>query len=478
MMDTHIADLAASLPEDLLEPEGAEAELARVLADLASRPVPTGRIHRAWSLGTLSARIAAGWMVTFVRGAFAGEEERVRRSNETRLRAAVAILGRMGYLRGAVMKVGQLLANYPDLVPEQLAQMLSRLHFEAPPMHYALLAEQVRRELGVEPEELFANFEREAFAAASLGQVHRARSRDGHELAVKIQYPGIGRTIRSDFRNLSVLCAPMLLGADRDSLAAQYAYVRDMLLLEIDYESEAHFLERARTALADMEDVVVPRVYRDLSTAKLISMERLEGLHLSEWLETNPDQTERDRIGALLMRATTRLFFSERLCWGDPHPGNVMVLNDGRLGLLDFGSCRAFDDHEWKLVTLGVEGYRHGGEKLREAIRAACELSPEQAADPERMRFLEAYTLWYWEPMEAEEMGDGMFDFGDADYIKRGMKLFGETTKRRYTRSHPMNLYNARFLYGVRVLSHLMRARIPVGRIMTEELARAGIGAG
>ena len=208
-----------------------------MLADLASRPVPTGRVHRAWCLGTLSARIAAGWMATVIRGAFDSEEERVKRSNEERLRAAIAILGRMSYLRGAVMKVGQLLANYPDLIPEQLLDMLSRLHFEAPPMHYALLAEQVRHELGAEPEELFDTFEREAFAAASLGQVHRARSRDGHELAVKIQYPGIARTIESDFRNLSTLSAPMRLGADGDNLAEQMAYMRDMVLMEADYET-------------------------------------------------------------------------------------------------------------------------------------------------------------------------------------------------------------------------------------------------
>lgn len=471
-MNTRIADLVASLPEELHEPTSAQAELARVLADLASRPVPTGRVHRAWSLGTLSAKIAAGWMVTWVRGAFAGEEERTRRANEDRMRASLAILGRMGYLRGAVMKVGQILANYPDLVPEQLMNTLALLHFEAPPMHYALLGEHVRHELGAEPEELFASFERKAFAAASLGQVHRARTREGDELAVKIQYPGIGRTIESDFKNLSILAAPMRLGPDGANFAAQMAYMRDMLLLEVDYESEARFLERAREALSEVDDVVIPRVYRDLSTRRILSMERLEGLHLTEWLATDPPQSERDRIGDLLNRATGRLFFSERLCWGDPHPGNLMVLEDGRLGMLDFGSCRSFDGHEWGLITLGVDGYREGGAKLREAMSVGCELSAKQAADPERMRFLEAYALWYWEPMAA---GDEAFDFSDPDYIQRGMKLFGETSSRRYTQSHPVNLYNARFLYGVRVLCHLMKARVHAGTITHEELERAGI---
>jgi len=471
-MESRIADFVTALPEEATRPVGAQTELAKLVEDLALRPMPTGRVHRAWSLGTLSAKIAAGWMTMWIRGAFANEEERARQSNEARLRAALTIFGRMGYMRGAVMKVGQLISNYPDLVPKELAEMLSHLHFEAPPMHYSLLAEHVRHELKGDPEELFGSFETEAFAAASLGQVHRAQTLAGDKLAVKVQYPGIGRTIQADMRNMSVLLSPMLLGSDRDNLMEQYAYVRDMLLLELDYESEARFLEQAREVLADLPDVVVPRVYSELSTDKVLSMERLEGLHLSEWLDTNPSQEERDRIAALLFQSTSRLFFAGKLCWGDPHPGNIMVLEDGRLGLLDFGSCRSFDEHEWDIVTLGVDGYREGGEKLREAMRFACDLSEKQAADPDRMQYLEDYSLWYWEPMENV---DEAFDFTDPAYIQHGMKLFGECSQKRYTRAHPVNLYNARFLYGVRVLAHTMKARCYVGRIFQEEIAHAGL---
>ena len=106
----------------------------------------------------------------------------------------------MGYLRGAVMKVGQALANFPDILPDQFVDTLERLNFQAPPMHFALLREQIRNELGRDPEEAFAAFDTRAFAAASLGQVHHAVSSGGESLAVKIQYPGIARAIRSDFR--------------------------------------------------------------------------------------------------------------------------------------------------------------------------------------------------------------------------------------------------------------------------------------
>jgi predicted unusual protein kinase regulating ubiquinone biosynthesis (AarF/ABC1/UbiB family) len=114
----------------------------------------------------------------------------------------------MGYMRGAVMKVGQLLANLPTLLPDQIADVLASLHFEAPPMHYGLIRETLLDELGNEPEKIFDSFDRKAFAAASLGQVHRARLKNGEDVAVKIQYPNIARTINADLRNLRTVMQP------------------------------------------------------------------------------------------------------------------------------------------------------------------------------------------------------------------------------------------------------------------------------
>src|SRR5436305_9088101 len=119
------------------------------------------------------------------------------------------MLAGMGYLRGAVVKVAQALANLPGAVPDEIVATLEYLHFQAPPMHFALLREHVRNELGGDPAEVFASFETRAFAAASLGQVHRARLKSGEEVAVKVQYPGIGTSVRSDFRNLLALMLPL-----------------------------------------------------------------------------------------------------------------------------------------------------------------------------------------------------------------------------------------------------------------------------
>ena len=219
-MKPRIAELIAALPDDLEPVQEASVDETwhRLLNDLAWRPAPTGRLRRLWTLGTLQAKIAAAYIAHYLRSGYADADEKRRKLNETHLKAALQLLGGMGYLRGAIMKMGQMLANYPDVVPGQFADTLGRLHFEAPPMHFSLLREMVRNELGKDPEEVFDDFETKAFAAASLGQVHRARLKgSGQQVAIKIQYPGIARTIRDDFRNMKALAFPMRLGGDWDN---------------------------------------------------------------------------------------------------------------------------------------------------------------------------------------------------------------------------------------------------------------------
>ncbi|MHC4351035.1 MAG: ABC1 kinase family protein, partial [Planctomycetota bacterium] len=150
-----LAELIDALPLDAEQEPSADEQLRELLLDLAHKPVPTGRLTRLWTLGTLQAKIAAAYLAWWIRSSYGDADERDRSLNETHLKAAIRLLGTMGYMRGAVMKVGQILANYPDVVPEEFADILGRLHFEAPPMHFALLRELVRNELGREPDDLF-----------------------------------------------------------------------------------------------------------------------------------------------------------------------------------------------------------------------------------------------------------------------------------------------------------------------------------
>src|SRR5688500_16003584 len=208
-MSTSISELIAALPQEYEDARTIAApEPAGPVSRTSFEPVPIGRFRRLSALGSLQAKIAAAYLFHWLRGWFKSAEEQQRLLAETHWRTALRLLDSMTYLRGAAMKVGQMLANFPDIAPREFVETLERLHYDVPPMHWSLLREMVLNELGDDPEKLFAEFDKQAFAAASLGQVHRARLHTGEQIALKIQYPGIARAIREDFRNVLPFLLP------------------------------------------------------------------------------------------------------------------------------------------------------------------------------------------------------------------------------------------------------------------------------
>src|SRR5256885_6114913 len=181
MVMASIAQLMKALPE-YDEGQRRQDALPPGLSKASLRPVPLGRLRRIGLLGTLQAKIAAAYLFYWIGGWFKNAVERERLLAETHWRTAARVLDSMNYLRGATMKVGQTLGNFPDIVPDEFVQTLDQLHFAAPPMHRSLLREMVYNELGDDPENCFASFDKRAFAAASLGQVHRARLTTGQDV--------------------------------------------------------------------------------------------------------------------------------------------------------------------------------------------------------------------------------------------------------------------------------------------------------
>ncbi len=462
-----IAELIDALPvesEDAVEPGAA---LQGLLCDLSRERVPVGRWNRLWVLGTLEAKIAAAYLAWWIRNGYGPADKRQRTLNETHLKAALKLLGGMTYLRGAVMKLGQIMATHPDVAPEQFVDVLGHLHFEAPPMHFSLLREFVRAELGADPVDVFDQFETRAFAAASLGQVHRARLKgSGQRVAIKIQYPNIGRTIRDDFRNMMAFLTPMRLSGDWDNMKAQFEDVRHMLDMETDYEQEAENLRIARSAFTEDEGIVVPRVFPEVSTRRVLTMEYVQGLHLDKFLSTEPPQELRDQFGYKISVALFRLQYSKRLVYADPQPGNYLFMPDGRLGCIDFGSCSHQSDEDVERLADAERAYFGSSpEVARKTLARGSELTSRQAADEGRMRFLEDWSEWAWEPVVHE----GPFDFGNRDYFRRGAALYGDGIRRRYTRSRPSNTWLIKCVYGMRAVLALLEARVDLGTIHRAE---------
>jgi predicted unusual protein kinase regulating ubiquinone biosynthesis (AarF/ABC1/UbiB family) len=383
------------------------------------------------------------------------------------------MLRTMGYLRGAAMKLGQALANFPDLVPDQIVETLERLHFEAPPMHFALLRESVRNELGQGPKEAFATFDTRAFAAASLGQVHRAVLKSGQDVAVKIQYPAIARSIRSDFRNLSAFLLPLRLGPGWEPVKAQIEDIRHVLEQETDYEREAETQRRARSLFDEDDLILVPRVHDAFSTRRVLTMDYLDGVHIQAFVAGNPSQERRDHFGSLIYQAGSRLHFSGRLLYADPHPGNYLFRADGRLGFLDFGCVRPYTEQEWECNRLADLSMRGDPHDARRAIRASLGLAEDEEFDSKILAHSEEWGRWMWKPFGQ----DGPFDFGEPDYLRKGVGLFAELARMRIDSPWlPMNGFIVRWFFGTVAMLYRLRARVDVREIYLRERTAAGWG--
>ena len=456
------------LPKDRTTDRNGE-RLEELLERISSQKVPVGSFSRIWLLGSLQAKVTCGYLAYWLRSRFAAADRKEQLKNEAHLGAALQLFGTMGYLRGAVMKVGQMLANLPEVLPEEFAEILASLHFQAPSMHYALIREVFLDEFGKEPDQVFASFERQAFAAASLGQVHRARLHNGQEVAVKIQYPDIARTIRSDLRNLRILLQPMCMTKDWRYQLEKLADLEQMLEMETDYCQEARFTEEIRALFTQSDQIVIPEVFQDYSTSRVLTTEYLPGRHLDDFLAGEPDQELCDHFTHLLTVATMRTLYRKRLLLADPNPGNYIFMDDGRLGLIDFGCIRVLTEEEEKLQHEFEEAVIAGDDsRIDHMLAQTCYFDSVDEMEPERLRVVGQGARWQMEPW----MKEGVFDFGDRDFFRRGIDATLELGRKGYSRGAPTWIWANRFILGARGVVYRLKGRCDFRKIYEQEVKR------
>lgn len=428
------------------------------------RPLPVHPLHRLWTMGELSAQVALGYAALWLRQWFADAETRKQQAMEANLRIALQMFHSLAYLRGAVTKLGQAAGHFGPVVPREIAETLDRLHFEAPPMHYSLIREVVENEFGKSPESLFAEFDKDAFAAASIGQVHRARLHTGEQVAVKIQYPGIARTIDADFRNLGALLFPLRLSPDWEFVKGQFDEVRQMLQREVDYRKEAESTRQAQALFHPEDGIVIPHVFADYSSERVLTTEFIHGRHLNSFLATNPSQELRDRFGAALYRSHFRLYYAF-MNYGDPHPGNYLFLDDGRLGMLDFGCVQYYSREEREILRLSERLIVDDDSVLPVLLEKVSGVKPGDPAVSRYLELLRTSKEWMMEPMRCE----GAFDFGDEGHLRRGFAWFSGALRDRTVRGHPMYVYYHRCVFGLKALLFRLRARVDVRALHAAE---------
>jgi hypothetical protein len=295
-------------------------------------------LPRGYKLGKLGVSLVGSYLGYQIQNVFLGETGKPQRKADFHKKASRQLREELGAMKGPAMKLGQLLSLQNGNLPEEALLELANLQMQAPGMHPSLARAQFKSALGKYPEAVFREFDPEPFAAASLGQVHRAVTFNGEKVAVKIQYPAIRSSIESDLKLLRSAALPgRITGHVPAGLLDEIARG---LLEETDYVREAGNLDYFRKGLAGLDFVTVPRVHRELSTDRVLTMSFVEGESLSAWLKRKPSQASRNLISARLVEVYETQLQHLRVIHADQHPGNFLFQPDSRFGLVDFGCVK------------------------------------------------------------------------------------------------------------------------------------------
>lgn len=434
----------------------------------SSSRVPTSRAERFARIGWMTGELALSGAAEGVRRLVGGESD----GNNVFFNAAGAerLAKRLSRMRGAAMKVGQMISLLDDeILPKEFADAMAILRDSADTMPEAQVRKRMIAEYGRDWWKHFEEFDFEPIASASIGQVHTATLRDGREVALKIQYPGVAESIDSDVSNLAIALKTariLPVGLDIDSIVDE---AKRQLKQEADYVLESEYLERYRDFLAGDERFRVPERIEELTTERVLVMERLLGPPLEELAGPDHPQALRDETGARLFEITFRELFEFGLMQTDPNFANYLLLDEpGRpLGLLDFGSSS-------EIPADLVEPYRALFSALLESDRVGVEAAARDIGfilDDDSEPVIEGLVnlfMMVFEPVSH----DGPFDFENAGIMKRAQgQAMDLAFKHGYMRTPPARtMFLHRKLDGTLMLCGRIKARVNVHQIVKRVL--------
>lgn len=380
---------------------------------MADDRISTSRAGRAAKLGRVAAGQAVRQLGTRTANVARSDEKSHAALERRHLQAAEQIVTVLGTMKGASMKLGQMLSFLDvGLVPEESREEFQRklgaLRDAAPKVAFKSMRKVIEDDLGERISDVFDEFDEEPIAAASIGQVYRARLDDGRAVAVKVQYPGVAQAVRSDLQNLALilrLFKRMAPGLDANAVATEFA---ERITEELDYELEAQNQRRLARIFRDHPFIRVPDVITSLSRERVIVTGFVEGKRF-ERVEDEPQEV-RDRVGEIVFRFFFGSMYRHHQFSGDPHPGNLILQDDGSVAFLDFGFFKSFDPEAAASELRFQRAVTEGDAEAAHAEMAARGFFPsdERAPSPEGVLAYARESMWWYTADEEVEIAPDM----------------------------------------------------------------------
>ena len=420
---------------------------------------PSGKLQRGKILARTGLTIGKNYARYYARRPRDANPESTR--SHLNRQNATAIFNDFSQLRGTALKLAQSMSMDTGVLPDEFIEVMAKAQYQVPPMNRALVRALIRRELGHSPESLFRRFDDTAVAAASIGQVHLAIDQNGQRLALKLQYPNVRETINSDLAMARVLFRPLFKGED---IELYFSEIRDMLLEETDYRQEGHHIELFSNLYGDDNRIAMPKWLPEFSSERVLAMTYIDGLHLGEFLATDPGQSQIDHFGQLLWdfihdQVERRIYTFH----ADIHPGNFLFRDDGRLGILDYGCVKEFPPQFLDACIRILAAHVDGND---DAIRTCyCDIGilernpKRQKKQADLYAFLHNFGRFVLSPYNGDT-----FDFGDPAFRSQLNRYLSEAMQWRDIRISQHFIFVNRLLFGLYAMLMQLQSRIATRR--------------
>lgn len=350
-----------------------------------TRPEPTARRLRPFYAYWITVRVIVSYLAVRFWARFRGHDYFQRALQARHIANARRVEAAILRLQGLFIKVGQLFSIMTNFLPEEFRQQLEGLQDAVPPVDYDHIRRRFEEEFGSEPDRLFASFDRQAIASASMSQVHRATLPSGEEVAVKVQYPDVERLVRSDLKTFRRILRLTSFFFPYQGADVMFREISQMLRAELDFSEEARQLEAIRDNFVGCDYAHFPRVFHELSTSRILTTEFLQGTKVTHLAELEAQGIDRASVARLLIDMYCRQIFIHGLYHADPHPGNIFVLPGPRLALVDFGAVASVSPAMRRGIVEFLQGVlNQDSEKIIRAMKGMGFVS-RRGIDDERV---------------------------------------------------------------------------------------------